>query len=170
MKLTGKFWWQWLWIWHLYKYCGNSQGLRLWDLQAVFIHNNNPRFPSTQYMVTNFENYQSRILDQYRDTRLGWKCPLQGETWHAICFSWFICIASVQDVSVSVRIHRRPHNESAPVYLSIILQSKHFMSLSDVPRLSCRHSTRPHSSGMLCAQHSRPWLTCSSESFHSPIL
>lgn len=91
MKLTGKFWWRWLWIWHLYKYCGNSRGLRLWSLQAVFIHNNDPQFSSMQYMVTmvtNFENYQSWILGPSQRYSFMLEVPTMGR--NLTCHSLFL--------------------------------------------------------------------------------
>lgn len=93
------------------------------------------QFPSMQYIVTNFENYQYWIPGPSQRYSFMLEVPTMGKTWHAIRFSWFICVSNVQDVSMSIRIHRRPHNESAPVCISIITQSDHFMSLSDAPCL-----------------------------------
>lgn len=169
MKLTGKFWWQWLWIWHLYKYCGNSQGLRLWDLQAVFIHNNDPHFPSMQYMVTHFENYQSWILGPSQILAYLWRCPLWKEKWHAFAFPgsfalqvcrMYPCLSeSIGDLTMSALLS---------VFLSLLSQITSWVSqMSHI--FPNHHSTSPHSSGMLCAQHSRTLLACSSEFFYSPI-
>lgn len=167
MKLTGKFWWQWLWIWHLYKYCNNSQGLRLGDLQEVFIHNNNPQFPSTQYFVTNFENYQSWILGSIQKYTLMLEVPTMGRK-PDMPFTF-----PGSFVLQVCRIYQTPSKTSQWVHsclyfyhYSVTITSWDSQMLHVFPS---HHSTPPHSSGMLCAQHSRPLLTCSSEFFHSPI-
>lgn len=136
MKLTGKFWWQWLWIWHLYKYCNNSQGLRLRDLQVVFIHNNNSQFPSMPYIVTNFENSQSWILGSIQKYTLILEVPTMGRKPN-MPFTFpgsFALQACRMCPCLSESIGDLTMSPLLSIFLSL-LSHNHFMRLSDAPCL-----------------------------------